>query len=122
MIRIKAISLNARDLQIAQDDYPAPHAIPEGVVPVSDGSGDVVAVGDQVDRFKVGDRVSPVVFTGHHHVGSQREQDLGPADDRKKIPRCLASRSAWVEGSTVLRPSTLSAIRRVESAPMSARP
>ena len=81
-----------------------------------------MAVGDQVDRFKVGDRVSPVVFTGHHHVGSQRKQDLGQADDRKKILRCLASRSAWVEESTVLRPSTSSATRRVESASISARP
>lgn len=34
----------------------------------------MVAVGDEVDRFKVGDRVSPVVFTGHHHVRATSSQ------------------------------------------------
>ena len=35
LIRIKAVSLNARDIQIATDGYPAPHAIPDDLVPVS---------------------------------------------------------------------------------------
>jgi hypothetical protein len=35
IINIKALSLNARDLQIVTNDYPAPHAVPERVVPVS---------------------------------------------------------------------------------------
>jgi hypothetical protein len=35
LIRIKALSLNARDLQIVNNDYPAPHPIPDRVVPVS---------------------------------------------------------------------------------------
>jgi hypothetical protein len=34
-IKIKALSLNARDIQILNDEYPAPHAIPENVVPIS---------------------------------------------------------------------------------------
>lgn len=35
MIRIKALSLNARDVQIATDGYPAPHPVPENLVPIS---------------------------------------------------------------------------------------
>ena len=34
-INIAYLSLNARDLQIVNDEYPAPHAIPDKVVPVS---------------------------------------------------------------------------------------
>ena len=34
-IRIKALSLNARDIQILHNEYPAPHAVPENVVPIS---------------------------------------------------------------------------------------
>ena len=35
LIRIRALSLNARDLQIATNIYPAPHPIPDKLVPVS---------------------------------------------------------------------------------------
>ncbi|WVR06228.1 hypothetical protein IAU60_003258 [Kwoniella sp. DSM 27419] len=71
LVRIKALSLNARDIQIAKNDYPAPHAVPEGVVPVSDGAGIVEAVGSDVTEFKVGDRIAPVFPQGHYY-----EEDL----------------------------------------------
>lgn len=60
VIRVKAASLNKRDLFIQADTYPIP-ARP-GVVPVSDGAGEVVAVGDRVTRFRVGDRVAGNYF------------------------------------------------------------
>jgi threonine dehydrogenase-like Zn-dependent dehydrogenase len=44
-INIKAVSLNARDLQIVTGVYPAPHDVPEGVVPVSGECGGQVAIG-----------------------------------------------------------------------------
>lgn len=34
-VNIKYLSLNARDLQIVTNDYPAPHVVPQDVVPVS---------------------------------------------------------------------------------------
>jgi NADPH:quinone reductase-like Zn-dependent oxidoreductase len=52
---VKASSLNARDLMIANGTYPVP--APSGRVPLSDGAGVVEAVGDNVSRFRVGDRV-----------------------------------------------------------------
>ncbi|ORY35335.1 putative alcohol dehydrogenase [Naematelia encephala] len=65
-INIKALSLNARDLQIINNNYPAPHVVPQDCVPVSDGCGIVEAVGSEVTAFKVGDRVAPVFPQGHH--------------------------------------------------------
>ncbi|WRT68120.1 uncharacterized protein IL334_005095 [Kwoniella shivajii] len=70
-INIKYLSLNARDLQIVNNDYPAPHDVPQDCVPVSDGCGIVEAVGKDVTLFKIGDRVAPVFPQGHHY-----EEDL----------------------------------------------
>lgn len=49
LIDIKATSLNYRDLLVANDG--------KGVVPLSDGAGVVVAIGEGVKDFEVGDRV-----------------------------------------------------------------
>ncbi|KAJ9121225.1 hypothetical protein QFC24_004900 [Naganishia onofrii] len=65
LLKIKALSLNARDLQIANGSYPAPHDIPENLVPVSDAAGEVVECGSKVDLWKTGDKVCTVVFQGH---------------------------------------------------------
>src|SRR6202165_1066377 len=55
LVRVRASSLNFRDLMILNGEYPMP--VPPGRVPLSDGAGEVVAVGADVRRFKVGDRV-----------------------------------------------------------------
>nr|WP_229504715.1 alcohol dehydrogenase catalytic domain-containing protein [Natrinema versiforme] len=57
LVRIHAASLNYRDLAIANDQLAYPGAaLP--VVPLSDGAGEVVAVGEDVDRLSEGDRVA----------------------------------------------------------------
>src|ERR1700682_1429872 len=55
LVRVRASSLNVRDLMIINGEYPMP--VPPGRVPLSDGAGEVVALGAGVTRFKVGDRV-----------------------------------------------------------------
>jgi NADPH:quinone reductase-like Zn-dependent oxidoreductase len=55
LVRVRAASLNYRDGLIAAGQYPAISRA--DVVPLSDGAGEVVAVGDEVTRFKAGDRV-----------------------------------------------------------------
>src|ERR1700720_781503 len=55
LVRVRASSLNVRDLMIINGEFPM--AVPPGRVPLSDGAGEVVAVGAGVTRFKVGDRV-----------------------------------------------------------------
>jgi NADPH:quinone reductase-like Zn-dependent oxidoreductase len=55
LVRVRASSLNVRDLMIINGEFPMP--VPPGRVPLSDGAGEVVAVGADVTRFKVGDRI-----------------------------------------------------------------
>lgn len=54
-VRIKAVSLNFRDLMVARGDYLSTAADP--VIPGSDAAGVVVAVGAGVTRYQTGDRV-----------------------------------------------------------------
>ena len=58
LIRIGAASLNYRDLLTLQD----PSSTREGLIPLSDGAGTVVAVGDAVTAWHVGDRASVNFF------------------------------------------------------------
>ena len=60
LVRIRANSLNRRELSILRGQYPLP--VKPDVVAVSDGAGEVVATGAGVDRVRLGDRVVGVVF------------------------------------------------------------
>ncbi|KAH8658096.1 putative quinone oxidoreductase [Xylariales sp. PMI_506] len=62
LVKLHAVSLNYRDLMIATGTYYWPQS--ENVVPVSDGAGEVVAVGGKVKRFQIGQRVIPTHFQG----------------------------------------------------------
>src|SRR5512134_1736189 len=55
LVRIRAVSLNHRDLYVLEGSAGRDLA---GLVPVSDGAGEVIAVGQGVRRFKAGDRVA----------------------------------------------------------------
>lgn len=55
IIKVKATALNYRDVEIARGSYHTAFALP--LIPLSDGVGEVVAVGAEVTRFEVGDRV-----------------------------------------------------------------
>ncbi|QYJ16479.1 Alcohol dehydrogenase [Rubrobacter xylanophilus DSM 9941] len=73
LVRMRAASLNYRDLLIARGRYGrGPVRLP--LVPLSDGAGEVVEVGSGVSRFDVGDRVAGAFF--------QRWVD-GPLDEEK---------------------------------------
>ena len=48
LVRVRANSLNARELSILRGHYPLP--VKPVLVPVSDGAGEVVAVGPGVTR------------------------------------------------------------------------
>jgi NADPH:quinone reductase-like Zn-dependent oxidoreductase len=60
LVRLRASSLNYRELMILDGWYSLP--VKADVVPCCDGAGEVVGVGDQVRRLRVGDRVSAAVF------------------------------------------------------------
>lgn len=56
LVRMKAFSLNYRDLMMVKGQYNPKLRLP--FVPFSDGAGVVAALGDGVTRVKVGDRVA----------------------------------------------------------------
>jgi NADPH:quinone reductase-like Zn-dependent oxidoreductase len=60
-VRVRAVSLNRRDLMMRAGRYGAGADVTGGV-PLSDGAGEVIAVGADVTRFKVGDRVAGIFF------------------------------------------------------------
>ncbi|MEU4192622.1 NAD(P)-dependent alcohol dehydrogenase [Kribbella sp. NPDC026611] len=60
LVKIRANSLSARELNILEGRYPLPVA--DDIIAASDGAGEVVGIGADVDRFAVGDRVLGVVF------------------------------------------------------------
>ena len=73
LLRMKAASLNYRDLLVPKRGYGAgTGTLP--LIPISDGVGEVAAVGDGVSRVAVGDRVCPMFF--------QQWAGGGPTADR----------------------------------------
>jgi NADPH:quinone reductase-like Zn-dependent oxidoreductase len=57
LVRVRAVSLNYRDLMIAKGQYNPRMKLP--VTPLSDAAGDVADTGEGAGRFKIGDRVCP---------------------------------------------------------------
>ena len=64
LVRMHAVSLNYRDLAIAAGRYRLPADKQFGMVPLSDGAGEVVEVGADVTRVKQGDRVANTFIPG----------------------------------------------------------
>jgi NADPH:quinone reductase-like Zn-dependent oxidoreductase len=63
LIRVHAASLNYRDHAVVSGKYFG-GVLQRDTVPLSDGAGEVVAVGDGVSRIKAGDRVAGNFFQG----------------------------------------------------------
>lgn len=58
VVAVRAVSLNYRDLMLTKGQYNPKLPLPR--IPCSDGAGEVVAVGSDVTRVKVGDRVCAI--------------------------------------------------------------
>ena len=59
-IRVQATSLNYRDLMTVK--YGGMRGLKQPLIPLSDGAGEVVAIGQDVTRLKPGDRVAGIFF------------------------------------------------------------
>src|SRR5947209_2465735 len=64
LVRMRAVSLNYRDLLMVNGIYGRGPAAGGPIVPFSDGCGVVEAVGPGVTRLAVGDRVATLFFQG----------------------------------------------------------
>jgi NADPH:quinone reductase-like Zn-dependent oxidoreductase len=60
LVRVRASSVNYRDLATIED--PVSRNIPYPRIPNSDGAGEVIETGQDVTRFKPGDRVAAAHF------------------------------------------------------------
>ena len=95
-VRVRAVSLNYRDLLIARS---AKH-LPKPSIPTSDGAGEVIEVGANVTRLHVGDRVAANFFptwvdgplSDAHHAAA-----LGAAADGMLAEQVVLHESAWVQ-------------------------
>jgi NADPH:quinone reductase-like Zn-dependent oxidoreductase len=105
LVRVRATSLNYRDLLTIEAQYARSAPKPD-LIPLSDGAGEVVAVGPGVSRFKVGDRVAGCFmqkWTGGPISDSPMASAMGGA-----IDGMLTERAVLEEDGAVLLPSGLS--------------
>lgn len=82
LIQVKATSLNYRDLLVIEGAYGTGLKYP--LIPLSDGAGEVVALGDGVTRVKIGDRVAATFFQDWIYGSLTKEKmksDLGGGID-----------------------------------------
>lgn len=82
LVRMKAFSLNFRDLLMVDGHYPG--GTLDAIVPLSDGAGEVAELGEGCTRFAVGERVCPI-FMQSWMAGGMTDADgataLGGAID-----------------------------------------
>ncbi|KAI0791063.1 NAD-P-binding protein [Abortiporus biennis] len=71
LVKVHAVSLNYRDLVIVTGGYPG--QVGDSIVPCSDLAGEIIALGEDVTGWKVGDRVSANFCTDHVYGDPTRE-------------------------------------------------
>src|SRR5688500_6593058 len=70
-VRLRAASLHSRDLMVVSGTYDPRMKVPP--VPLSDGAGEIVSVGDGVTKWQAGDRVMPL-FAHRRYDGDSSEE------------------------------------------------
>ena len=91
VVKFHAASLNYRDLMFARGTYSPGARFP--VVPLSDGAGEVVALGEGVARWKIGDRVCPIFTQGwiEGRYNAEKARTTLGAGDRDGVLRELGA-------------------------------
>jgi NADPH:quinone reductase-like Zn-dependent oxidoreductase len=72
LVRMRAASLNYRDILVLTGKYPRPQQ--ETIIPISDGAGEIVELGQSVRSCAIGDRIVPIFFQ------SWLRGDMAPGD------------------------------------------
>jgi len=95
-VRVRAVSLNYRDLMVARGSKKRARRI----VPASDGAGEVIEIGSAVQRLAIGDRVAAAFFptwldgplAEEHHANA-----LGGSLDGMLAEEVVLPERAWVK-------------------------
>lgn len=106
LVKFHAFSLNYRDLMLVDGRYNPRAKFP--AIPFSDGAGEIVAIGEGVTKWKVGDRVCPIFMQawGDGDLSAEKSKTtLGGGGDWDGVLREFASFS---EESVVRIPEHLS--------------
>ncbi len=103
-VRVRAASLNYRDLLTVEGSYNPKQPLP--LVPLSDGAGEVCAVGPAVTHVKVGDRVAGI-FNQAWLTGPPRREHV-PSSLGGPLDGLLAERVVLASGGVVPLPEHLS--------------
>ncbi|MBL8552449.1 MAG: NAD(P)-dependent alcohol dehydrogenase [Hyphomonadaceae bacterium] len=102
LVRVRACSLNYRDQAVVTGNYFG-GSVQRNTIPLSDGAGEVVAIGPAVTRFQVGDRVAGTFFQTWIDGPPRRAPALG-----SPLDGMLAEYVALDEDGVVPIASTLS--------------
>jgi NADPH:quinone reductase-like Zn-dependent oxidoreductase len=104
VVRMRANSLNYRDLMVIKGLYRS--APKPGLIPFSDGVGEVSAVGARVTRVKVGDRVAGIFH--QRWLGGRLTRDCMGSDLGGSIDGLLTEQAVLNQEGVVLLPKHLS--------------
>jgi NADPH:quinone reductase-like Zn-dependent oxidoreductase len=103
-VRMTAWSINYRDVLMARGSYDPKLPLP--YVPLSDGVGEVIAIGEDVTRARPGDRVCPI-FSPTWLDGAPDEDAIRKTRG-SRVPGVLAERILLGEQELVVIPPYLS--------------
>lgn len=104
LVGVRACSLNYRDLQVVQGLYDPKMSLPR--VPFSDGAGEVLAVGEGVEKFEAGDRVAGIFM--QKWVGGEITPDAAASALGGAIDGMLSEQVVLKEHGLVHLPDHLS--------------
>ncbi len=107
LVKFEAASLNYRDhLMVEGRLY---KGVPLPIVPISDGAGRVLAVGEKVSRFKPGDRVT--TFYKSRWLGGRMRPEWEGADFGGPAPGVLQDEACFDAYSLALAPRHLDSLQ-----------
>jgi NADPH:quinone reductase-like Zn-dependent oxidoreductase len=105
VVKVRAVSLNYRDLMVTKGTYNPRLKLP--MIPFSDAAGEVIAVGDGVKRFQAGDRVAGTFFQ-NWTSGEPTEAKARTAKGAGDAPGMLAEYVLLEETGAIHLPEHLS--------------
>lgn len=104
LVRLRAASLNYRDMMMVAGTYNPKLRLP--LIPFSDGAGEVAEVGEGVTLWKVGDRVCPIFMQGW--VDGELDYAKSKTTLGGDLDGCLREYGVFSEQSLVSIPDHLS--------------